>query len=90
MLLTPKTAKKHQRRQHQVLSTAQLAKIMQHLQNFIQEGETPAIAVKRLLVERHEYAKIVEEIAKQAPTVLDAARQSLAGEEAKEETANAA
>lgn len=48
MNITLKSARKHQRRQAQMLAEGQLRKIAEHLQGFIVEYETPAQAVKRL------------------------------------------
>ena len=53
--ITPKTARKHQRRQYEQLSAAQLQKIRAHLEGFIRTGETPAQAVKRLIEELEAY-----------------------------------
>ncbi|MCI0662605.1 MAG: hypothetical protein L0220_16175 [Acidobacteria bacterium] len=51
MMITPKSARKHQRRQTQMLAEGHLRKITEHLQGVIMERETPAQAVKRLLDE---------------------------------------
>lgn len=50
-IITPKTARKHARRQTEQIAAGQLAKIRLHLEGYLQEGETPAQAVKRLLTE---------------------------------------
>ena len=49
--INPKSARKHQRRQHEQQSAAQLEKIIQHLDGYIKTGESPAMAIKRLLGE---------------------------------------
>jgi len=54
MIITPKSARKHQRRQTEQLAFAQLRKIRQHLEGYLRTGETPAQAVKRLRDELEE------------------------------------
>jgi len=51
MIITPKSARKHQRRHSEQLAAAQLQKIRERLAGFAQAHETPAMAVKRLLEE---------------------------------------
>jgi hypothetical protein len=60
MIITPKSARKHQKRQVEQLAVAQLNKIRLHLDGYIREHETPAQAVKRLRDELHDPKTPVE------------------------------
>lgn len=53
MVITPKSARKHQRRQEEQFASMQMAKVRFHIGEYMEPNETLAMAVKRLLTERN-------------------------------------
>ena len=82
--INPKMARKNRRRQYEQNCAAQLEKIAQHLDGYINVGESPAMAIKRLITQLQAFGVPRAPIMNTVPTQRENTEENNGNTEEKE------